>query len=575
MHLLIVMAFGLLIWQTDQQAFRPPIDHPALAIAIAGLQVVLWWIVARACSAYALRRIGPNADGLDAAQFTYHRATMILRFLIFAGFAASVLLTRWPQLVGNAVPTPRWSGIADLVVISPFLISLVALWHATFPIERTLREHVAANRAWEGAGPARTWNLREYLSFSVRHHILIVAVPMTIILVTYRFCEHHRSALVDALLFPWVPDAILGLVAASVFILSPLLLKSIWVTSSLPDGPLRQRLEQACARTQLRCRDILVWNSCGMMINAAVMGIFAPVRYVLLSDGLIEGLDQREIEAVFGHEAGHVRQHHMQYFLLFAVASVLCVSGVMELVIRLAEAATPPLRLSDTLIQGIGLGLIALLWGVVFGWLSRRFERHADVCGAHCASPPAANCAAACSVHPSDGNRAAPGHPVCATGAQTFVDALDRVASLNGIPHEEWSWRHSSIASRMRFLMAQAGDPATAAAFHRLIRNLQRTLWIAAAGGLVATAAYCLWHPHYREVILRSTVEPLSKLGRTATDTPIGSAPTTRATMVCLSRTRGSPAASGAWTPPIPRDCCTPTPHRAFICTTKTVPLRL
>jgi len=514
MHLLIVMAFGLVIWRTDQQPFSPPIQDATLSVAVVVLQILLWWVAARGCSVYAIRRLGDQADGLDAAQHAYHRSSLVLRFFVFAGFAANLLLTRWPQLIEELKPIPPWSGVADLITISPFMIGLVVLWHAMFPIERTLRGHVAGMRRWEGAGHVRVWTRREYLSFNIRHHILIVAAPMTIILLTYRVCGHHRAGLVDMLLFPWIPDAILGLVAATVFVLSPVLLKSIWVTSTLQDGPLRRRLERACERRGLRCRDILVWESYGMMINAAVMGVFAPLRYVLLSDGLLEGLNEDEIEAVFGHEAGHVRQRHMQYFLLFAVVSVLLVCGVMEAAVRLSTGAEPLLHLSETAIQGLGLGLMALVWGIAFGWLSRRFERHADVCGAHCVSPGAAACTEACGVHPSDDRPPARGHPICVTGAKVFVAALDRVAALNGIPHEERSWRHSSIASRMRFLMAQAGDPAAAVAFHRLIRNVKRTLWATVTGGLLVTAVYCLWQPYYREVILHNTVEPLSKLVR-------------------------------------------------------------
>ena len=514
MHLLIVMAFGMLIWRTDQQPFDPPVENTLAAVGVVLLQFPLWWLAARACSARALRRLRGKGNGADAAQLTYHRSSLLLRILVFAGFAADLFLTRWPRIVEHFNPIPPWFGIGDLIVISPFAVALVAVWHAQYPIDRALRALVVKLRKWEDVPRARVWTFREYLSFNIRHHILTLAVPMTIILLTYRLCEHHRSDLVDAFLFPWVPDAILGVVVALVLVLSPVLLKSIWATAPLEDGPLRRRLESAMTdrRTGLRCRDILLWNSYGMMINAAVMGIFARFRYVLLSDGLLEGLNDDEIEAVFGHEAGHVRLNHMWYFFLFALVSVLIVSGVMEIVVRLSQRSAPWLRLSETAVQGIGLVLIAVVWLVAFGWLSRRFERQADVFGARCVSVAAAACGDACGVHPADGRAPARGHPICVAGAKVFVSALDQVAVLNGIPHEERSWRHSSIAGRMRFLMAQAGDPLKAAAFHRAIRNIKRALWVMVVVGSIATAAYCLWQPDYRQVIIQNTIEPLSKL---------------------------------------------------------------
>lgn len=514
MHLLIVTAFGLLIWRTDQQPFSPPIHSGILSVAVVVFQVILWWVAARLSSSYALRRLRPNGAGVDAAQYTYHRISLVLRILVFAGFAADLFLTRWPQTIEAIRPIPPWSAIADLIIISPFLITVVAVWQAQFPIDHALRKYVSGLRAWEGGHRTGVWSFGEYLSFNVRYQMLTVAVPMTVILLTYRLCQHHRRQLADALLFPWVPDALLVLVAAAVFILAPVLLKSIWATSPLPTGPLRQRLEEACRRTGLRCRDILVWDSHGMVINAAVMGIFARFRYVLLSDGLLEGLKEEEIEAVFGHEAGHVRHHHMQYFLLFALVSILLVSGVMEIIVRLSWGPRALFTLSETAIQGIGLGLIALFWGVVFGWLSRRFERQADVCGVRCVSPTDVPCGDACGVHPVDGREPARGHPLCVAGAKVFVTALDQVAILNGIPQEERSWRHSSIASRMRFLMAQAGDPALAGAFHKLIRNIKRTLWTLTVVGLIVTVTYSLWREDYRRIIIHNTLEPLRRVGQ-------------------------------------------------------------
>ncbi len=509
MHLLMLIAFGLLIWRIDQQPFPPPLESGTWSLMVAIGQLPLWWAVARAWSAYAHRRLQGPVNGVEAAQITYHRSALVLRLLVFVGFAADLFLTRWPALIERLPYLPPWSALEDLIVISPFLVGLVLVWHALFPIDRALRKHIIHLRKWDGMYRARVWTLGEYLSFNLRHQILIIAVPMMLILVTYRLCGYHRSHLTHALLFSWAPDALLGVVAVAVFVVSPVLLKSIWTTSPLKDGPLRRRLEQACQRLGLRCRDILVWDSHGMMINAAVMGVVAPLRYVLLSDGLLEGLSEEEIEAVFGHEAGHVRHHHVPYFLLFAVLSILVVSGMMEVVVRLGRRPDPVFRLGDTALQGLGLGLMVVVWGVAFGWLSRRFERQADVCGAHCVTP-AGTCGAACGVHPADGQSPGPGHAVCVTGAKVFVGALDRVALLNGIPHEERSWRHSSIASRMRFLIAQAGDPATARAFQRLITNTKWTLWTAVVGGSIITAAYCLWQPDYREFILQNTLAPLA-----------------------------------------------------------------
>jgi STE24 endopeptidase len=125
----------------------------------------------------------------------------------------------------------------------------------------------------------------------------------------------------------WTPDAILSGVATGVFILSPVMLRRIWRTTPLGPGPLREHLDSLCERIGFRCREILVWNSDGVMINAAVMGLFAPVRYVLLSDALLTTMSTTQIEGVFGHEVGHIRHRHIQYFLVFAWVGWLIVAG--------------------------------------------------------------------------------------------------------------------------------------------------------------------------------------------------------------------------------------------------------
>ena len=114
-------------------------------------------------------------------------------------------------------------------------------------------------------------------------------------------------------------------------------------------------------------------------------------------------------------------------------------------------------------------GLLGAVWLAGFGWLSRRFERQADLYGAQVTTVDPRACTIPCSVHPASPVDRPPRHAVCTTAAKNFCDALSQIAVLNGIPTHARSWRHSSIASRMRHLRKLAADPAAAARFHRLI----------------------------------------------------------------------------------------------------------
>jgi STE24 endopeptidase len=231
------------------------------------------------------------------------------------------------------------------------------------------------------------------------------------------------------------------------------------------------------------------------MINAAVMGVIAPLRFVLLSDALLSSMNLKQIEAVFGHEAGHVHHRHIQHFLLFAVAGWLAVAGTMELAATALSSGSSPERIPLAVIEGVGLCATVIIWGLGFGWLSRRFERQADLFGAQCVTPPAAECTLPCSVHLDTETTLPSRGRVCATGAAIFASALDRVAVLNGIPHEERSWRHSSIGSRIRFLTSLAGDPNRLQRFERVIRRAKTALLVSAVVGLVVAGFYWMAVP--------------------------------------------------------------------------------
>ena len=95
----------------------------------------------------------------------------------------------------------------------------------------------------------------------------------------------------------------------------------------------------------------------------------------------------------------------------------------------------------------------------MFGWLSRRCERQADVYGCKTASPAA------------------------------FINALEKVADLNGIPREQpgflsW-WQHSTIADRIGFIQRMQVDPTLEPRFQR---RLWWTKWTLTVGLLALLA---------------------------------------------------------------------------------------
>jgi STE24 endopeptidase len=283
--------------------------------------------------------------------------------------------------------------------------------------------------------------------------------------------------------------------------MSPALVRLAWPTRPLPPGPLRDRLEHMARRVGFRCTDILVWDTNQVVVNAGVTGSLPWFRYVLLTDALVEHLGPHEIAAVFGHEIGHIAHRHLLYFGFFIVGSV----GVLTLGLQVADPLQRllpgPLGLWLAWLSGnsagarvaqvaVFLAFLAVYFLVVFGFLSRRFERQADVFGCRSVSCGRPECPPHADFDGRPGPAPGPaGLPLCPVGIRIFVNALSSVAMLNGMRPSAWSWRHGSIVRRIAFLESLIDRPEAERRFQRGIRLMRRSV---AAVLLTAVAAVAL-----------------------------------------------------------------------------------
>lgn len=495
MYLVIVIIFALLL--TDN---LPPQGWNLLDRLVAGVgftpastawvlivvfgQILLVALVAAFLARRTLRARDGTPDGDFLVEDRFAQSGLILTGLLMTIVPLVMLCTNWLPLV-RGIPLLRRMGlVADLVAALPFVASILTVWIVMFLAERVVREIARAENAADPetspAGPPRAWSLGTYLAYKTRHQILTIMAPMAAVLAAKHLVDAFRQPILAAVRVPWAPDALIGISAALVLLVSPVLLRYLWVTRPLPSGPLRDRLEALCRRVGLRYREILVWESQGLVVNAAVMGLIPRVRYVLLSDGLLGAMTPMQIEAVFGHEAGHVRRHHLLYFGVFALLSMLLVGGLLEYLSRAAG-------LSANMLQLIALVSMLLIWGLAFGYISRKFERQADLYGTQCMTPAAGDCEPLCRVHA--GPAVATG--VCTSAARLFGRTLLDVAHLNGIPVDAPSWRHGTVQSRCDLLRQFAADPGAVRRFERNVAALKTALaLLTAVGSLWALKLY-------------------------------------------------------------------------------------
>ena len=270
--------------------------------------------------------------------------------------------------------------------------------------------------------------------------------------------------------------AVLG---SLVLIVAPLFIRLAWPTRPLPDGPLRRRLERVARRAGFRFADVLIWDTENTVLNACVTGILPRFRYVLLTDALVATMTPVEVAAVFGHEIGHIAHRHLLYFGFFFAGSL----GILTLLadglgVAIGWASNAPgsaswfsPRAVELAQEGTVLALLGLYFWLVFGHLSRRFERQADIFGSRIVSCAAGNCPP--HLDP-DGDslpespRGSP-LPLCRVGLRTFSQALAIVAQCNGMELARPSWRHGSIASRIAFLEGLEHRPDLERDFQRQV----------------------------------------------------------------------------------------------------------
>jgi STE24 endopeptidase len=268
-------------------------------------------------------------------------------------------------------------------------------------------------------------------------------------------------------------------------LIMPWMLRIFLGLRPLPAGPLRDRLEATIRRLKFRFSALLLWNTRNSSANALVTGILPWPRYIVLTDQLLRDLTVEEVEAVIGHEIGHVKHHHMTFYMMFLFASLVSLGLIWESCEIFLQSAYARNFANDWLpalapwLETKNFELIAAFppllavaayLFIVFGYLSRCCETQADIFGSRTVS------------------------------SEAFISALEKVAILNGIPREKpgWlsCWRHPTIAKRVDFLRRMGEDPTLEPRFQRRVGVLK---WSLALGLAAVLATLLLFVPDERK----------------------------------------------------------------------------
>ncbi len=299
------------------------------------------------------------------------------RLMLLAVHATAVLFCGWLEAIRRV--TGDLILVDELIAMLPPLAGVMGLWWLNYPMERRIREALLIRRLDMGKPVHHIPTRWQYVIQQARLNVLLLLAPIVLILTLSETINVGLARWGGEDLPEWAADAATFGVGLCVFLFAPLIACMILSVRPLGSGPLRDDMLEICSRHKVKVRQILLWRTDGLMINAAVMGLIGSVRFVLMTDALIEAMSREQVRAVMAHEIGHVRRHHMPWMILSLIAALLLAAVLISAPLAILEGlgvdfGGPELAWIDGAATAVA-GAVGLL---AFGWVSRRYERQAD-----------------------------------------------------------------------------------------------------------------------------------------------------------------------------------------------------
>ncbi len=277
------------------------------------------------------------------------------------------------------------------------------------------------------------------------------------------------AAVLDLVPAPWSNLLVfLFFIALLIFFLPPLI-RRLWNCRPIPPGPLRESIAAFCREQRFRA-GLYFWPYLGgHALTAGILGILPGLRYLLFTPALTMTLSEDELKSVIAHEIGHVRHHHLFWYmaLFFAFSLVLMALAPLLSLALTASSLFPALAsllplpaatVADAVTALPLLALVLLYFRFIFGFFLRNFERQAD---AHVFS--------------------------ALGGADALISSFRTIGAASGGKREKHNWHHFSLDERVAFLRRCREGPGLVSAHQRRLRRALAAYFAILAGiGLLA-----------------------------------------------------------------------------------------
>lgn len=312
-------------------------------------------------------------------------------------------------------------SIIDLAGISLFLFYMSIAWRSSW---RTARINNMSENSFTDE-----LALKLRLLFPALLPFAIISV-LSDLLSMFQFSQEFMQTIYGRL------SVLAAFTFALIFFIPPVI-KYLWGCEPVPEGPLRDLLENFTRKEKLSFAEFLIWPLEGRLCTAAVVGIVPAFRYILITPCLLEHLNKEEIEAVLAHECAHVKKRHILWYIfflsvysfviykLFDTAWIWLCTKIffVEFLVAIKDISSLTAILAIIPVAGT----MVLYFRFIMGYFMRNFEREADL--------------AVFDIQP---------HPF------NLISALEKIAILAGNIRNKPSWHHFSIAERVEFLQYAA-----------------------------------------------------------------------------------------------------------------------
>jgi Zn-dependent protease with chaperone function len=243
----------------------------------------------------------------------------------------------------------------------------------------------------------------------------------------------------------------------------PSLIQFWWECKPFEPSEKVEQLRQFLREMGFKYAGLFRWSIFeGRMLTAAIMGFIPRLRYILVTDSLMETLSVEELKAVLAHEVGHAKHKHLAFYVIFLIGYMFLSYGLTEIFTVLLASSPYFLKTAEEGSNGVNtfymvLSIPILLsmfiyFRFILGFFMRNFERQADLYSAVVMGSP---------------------FPI--------INSLEKIGFHGGNIRNLPSWHHFSIRERVDCLMNTIKNPG-------LIRRHNRFIAVAIVLYLVSTA---------------------------------------------------------------------------------------